>query len=63
MWQMKRGIRRKMKAYLKNSSVELEIRGFHNETNEHGAICLICECYAKAFDSVEEIPASRIEIR
>lgn len=51
------------KAYLVNSSVELEIRGFHNESNNHGAVCLICECYTRAFDSIEMIPASRIEIR
>ena len=51
------------KAYLVNSSVELEIRGFHNESNDHGAVCLICECYTRAFDSIEMIPASRIEIR
>ena len=51
------------KAFVKNSSVELEIRGFHNEANSHGVPCLICECYARAFDSIEQIPASRIEIR
>lgn len=53
----------KMKAYLKNSSVELEIRAFFNNYNDRGAVCLMCECYSPAFDSIEEIPASRIEIR
>lgn len=52
-----------MKAYLVNSSVELEIRGYFNKVNEHGIPALICLCYAKAFDSMEEVPASMIEIR
>lgn len=52
-----------MKAYLKNSNVELEVRGFYNEYNAHGARCLMCICYSAAFDSIENIPASRIEIR
>ena len=52
-----------MKAYLVNSSVELEIRGDFNKVNEHGIPALMCVCYAKAFDSMEEVPASMIEIR
>lgn len=51
-----------MKAILKNSNIELEIRGFYNVPNEHGAICRMCECYVPAFASIEQIPASRIEI-
>lgn len=52
-----------LKAYLVNSSVELDIRGFFNKINAHGIPALMCLCYAKAFDSMEEIPASMIEIR
>lgn len=52
-----------MKAYLMNSSVELEVRSFWNKYNEANIPCLMCECYVKAFDCVESIPASRIEIK
>ena len=52
-----------LKAYLVNSSVELEIRGFFNKVNTHGVPALMCLCYIKAFDSMEEVPAARIEIR
>lgn len=52
-----------MKAYLINSNVELEVKDFFNEYNAHGVACLMCTCYAPAFDSVEKIPAGRIEIR
>ena len=51
------------RAYLVNSNIELEVRGFHNESNDHGAVCPICECYTRVFDSIEMIPESRIEIR
>lgn len=51
-----------MRAYLKNSNVELEIRHFWNDYNKSGVPCLMCECYVKAFDSIEQIPAGRIEI-
>ena len=52
-----------MKAYLVNTSIELEIRGYFNKLNEHRIPALMCLCYAKAFDSMEEVPASMIEIR
>lgn len=52
-----------MKAYLKNTSIELEVRSFRNDYNKHGASCLMCDCYVKAFDTIETIPAGRIEIR
>lgn len=52
-----------MKAYLINTSVELEIRGFWNKVNGHGVTALMCSCYVKAFDSMEDVPAARIEIR
>lgn len=52
-----------MRAYLVNSSVELEIRGYFNKVNEHGIPALMCLCYVGAFDSMEEVPASMIEIR
>ena len=52
-----------MKAYLKNSSIELVVRSIWNEYNEWNVPCLMCECYIAAFDSVESIPAARIEIR
>lgn len=63
--QIKRKVKRMndLKAYLVNSSVELDIRGFFNQINSHGIPALMCLCYAKAFDSMEEIPASMIEIR
>ena len=53
----------KMRAYLINTSVELEVRGFYNKINNHGIPALMCLCYVKAFDSMEDIPAGRIEIR
>lgn len=52
-----------MKAYLKNTSIELEVKSFWNCYNEDFVPCLMCDCYVKAFDSVESIPAGRIEIR
>lgn len=52
-----------MRAYLKNSSIELEIKSFFNVYNEGNVPCLMCDCYVKAYDSVESIPASRIEIK
>lgn len=52
-----------MKAYLVYSPVELEIRGYFNKVNEHGIPALMCLCYIKAIDNMEEIPASMIEIR
>lgn len=52
-----------MKAYLVNSNVELEIRGFYNEYNRHGIACLMCVCYASALDCTTDVPAARIEIR
>ena len=36
---------------------------YFNKVNEHGIPALMCICYAKAFDSMEEVPASMIEIR
>ena len=51
-----------MRAYLINTSVELEVRGFYNKINNHGIPALMCVCYVKAFDSMEDIPAGRIEI-
>lgn len=51
------------KAYLRNSNIELEIRGYLNKVNKKGIICRYAQCYTKAFDSVEEIPLDRIEIR
>ena len=52
-----------MRTYLKNTSIELEIRHFWNNYNNDKVPCLMCDCYVKAFDSIESIPASRIEIR
>lgn len=52
-----------MKAYLKNSSIELEIRDYFEKVNEKGIVCRYAQCYAKAFDSLEDIPLNRIEIR
>ena len=52
-----------MKAYLKNSNVELEVRSFFNKVNEKGIICRFAEVYARAYDSIEEVPLDRIEIR
>ena len=51
------------KAYLRNSNIELEIRGYKNKVNNKGIICRYAQCYTKAFDSVEDIPLDRIEIR
>lgn len=51
------------KAYLKNTSIELEIRDFWNQYNEWNVPCLMCDCYVKAFDCIESIPAGRIEIK
>lgn len=51
------------KAYLRNTNIELELREFKQHINKKGVICRIAECYCKAFDSVEEIPLDRIEIR
>jgi hypothetical protein len=52
-----------MRAYLKNSSIELEIKSFFNVYNEVNVPCLMCDCYVRAYDSIESIPASRIEIK
>lgn len=52
-----------MKAYLKNTSVELEVKSFFNQYNEWNTPCLMCRCYVAAFDSIEDIPAARIEIK
>ena len=52
-----------MKAYLKNSPVELEIKSFFNVYNEGNIPCLMCECYVPTYDCIESIPASRIEIK
>ena len=51
------------KAYLRNSNIELEIRGYKNKVNSKGVVCRIAECYTKAFNSIEDIPLDRIEIR
>ena len=57
------GRNNEVKAYLKNSSVELEVRSFWNKYYVWNVPCLMCECYVAAFDSIESIPASRIEIK
>lgn len=51
------------KAFLRNSNIELIIQGYKNKVNEMGVVCRFAECYCKAFDSIEEIPLDRIEIR
>ena len=51
------------KAYLRNSNVELEVRDFFSRINEHGIVCRFASCYAKAFDSIEEVPLNMIELR
>lgn len=51
------------KAYLRNTNIELEIREYKQHINNKGIICRVAECYTKAFDSIEEIPLDRIEIR
>lgn len=52
-----------MKAYLKGTSIALEVRNYWNSYNEHKAPCLMCDCYVSAYDCVESIPAARIEIK
>lgn len=51
------------KAFVRNTNIEVEIRGYKEIANEHGIVCRFAECYCKAFDSVEDIPLDRIEIR
>lgn len=52
-----------MKAYVKGTSIELEIRNFWNAYNDSNVPCVMCDCFVKAFGSLETIPAGRIEIR
>jgi hypothetical protein len=54
---------REPKAFLKNTSIELEVKSFWNQYSETKTPCLMCDCYVKAFDSIESIPAGRIEIK
>ena len=51
------------KAFLRNTNIELVIQDYKQHTNEKGIICRTAVCYTKAFDSIEEIPLDRIEIR
>ena len=51
-----------MKAYLRDTNLELEVRGFYN-TYQNDAKCIMCNCFIRELDSCEEVPASMIEIR
>ena len=51
------------RAFLRNTNIELVIQDYKQHTNNNGTICRTAVCYCKAFDSIEEIPFDRIEIR